>query len=337
MNQQIFYIIAFIICMSAGANVFAQQTIIPADETSTPIDQPDSNEAQSVGVLDVVIGKLDTTHTTISSGLGLTASSIDSFFADDKVFEQTNHSYLRIALDMVSKEYAGTGFAGDLKLKVDLPRTKKRLRLLIETDSQRDSKENLDDLPTDVVQERDFFISLERQVGGERNWDIRPSLGIKAHRKLDLFARVRSYRDFGLNKWLLHASNNLAWFDSRGFGANGVLEFDRALTKTLLFRATAALNWQEEEMFRRFTQSLSIFQHIDERQSMAYQIAGFADDENDWQANQYYMRVRYRKGLYKKWVFGEIIPQHTFLKETSFHGEASITLRLELVFGESYR
>ncbi len=336
MNQQIFYTTAFIVFMGACGNALAQQDISPEDETLTVGVLIEDEGSQSVGVLDVVIGKLDTTHNSISIGLEETASSIDAFFADDIVFEQANKSYLRIALDMVSKEYDGTGFAGDLKLKVDLPRIKKRLRLLIETDSQRDAKENLEDFPSDVVQERDLFISLERPLGGKRRWDIRPSLGIKAHRPIDPFARIRSYRDFTLDNWLLRASNRVAWFDSRGFGGNGVLEFDRAIKKGLLFRSTSTLSWEEEEKFRRFEQGLSLYQHIDERQSMAYQIAGFADDEFDWHANQYYMRVRYRKGIYKKWMFAEIIPQLTFLKETGFHNEASITLRLEMVFGERY-
>jgi len=337
MNQQKFHIAALIFFMSACGSVFAQQAITPEEEILTLSVLIEDDEIQPSSMLDMVIGRLDTTHTSISSKLEETATSIDSFFADDVVFEQTNQSYMRVALDMVSEEYDGTGFAGDLKLKVDLPHIKKRLKLLIETDSQRDSKENLEELPADVVHERDFFISLERQLGGVRKWDIRPSLGIKVRRPIDPFARIRTFRYFSLDNWLLRASSTLAWFDSRGYGANGSLEFDRIIKKGFLFRNTSKLSWQEEEMFRRFDLGFSLYQHIDEHQSMAYQIAGFADDEFDWRSNKYYTRIRYRKGLYKKWMFGEIIPQFTFFKETGFHSEASITFRLEMVFGESYR
>lgn len=337
MNQHIFHIFAFIIFMSVCGNAFALQEISSDDDELTVSVLIEDDDNQSSGVFDSFISKLDITHTSISSTLEETATSIDYFFADDIVFEQTNHSYLRIALDMVSKEYNGTGFAGDLKLKVDLPHIKKRLKLLIESDSQRDSKDNLEELPADVVQERDFFISLERAIGGTKRWDIRPSLGIKVNTPIDPFARIRSFRYFSLDNWLLRASNTLAWYDLRGYGADAVLEFDRAVRKGLLFRTTSKLSWQEEEMFRRFDLGFSLYQHIDERQSMAYQIAGFADDEFDWRPNQYYMRVRYRKGLYKKWMFGEIIPQLTFLEETDFHNEISITFRLEMVFGGSYQ
>jgi len=336
MNPQIFHVAVFIIFITVCGSAFAQQSIDSKDETLTVSVLIEDNN-KTGGLLDAVIGKLDITHTSISSQLEQTATSIDSFFADDIVFEQTNQSYMRIALDMVSEEYDGTGFAGDLKLKVDLPHIKKRLKLLIETDSQRDSKENLEELPSDVVQERDFFISLERKLGGVRKWDIRPSLGVKVRRPIDPFARIRTFRYFALDNWLLRASNTLAWYDSHGYGANGALEFDRIIKTGLLFRTTSKLSWQEEEMFRRFDLGFSLYQRIDERQNMAYQIAGFADDEYDWRSNKYYTRVRYRKGLYKKWMFGEIIPQFTFHKETGFHSEASITFRLEMVFGESYR
>jgi len=346
MNRQMLFITVLIVFLGTVSCAFGQENINPPaankidateTEVSTPSDQLEDAKNRSEGVFNTVIGKLEVTHTSISSGLEETVGSIDAFFADDKVFEQANKSYLRIALDMVSKEYEGTGFAGDLKLKVDLPRLKKRLKLLIETDSQRDSLENLNNLPIDVVQERDFFISLERQVGGERKWDIRPGLGVKLNKGLDLFARLRSYRYFPLDNWLLRASSSFDWFDSRGFGANGVLEFDRPITKKLLFQTTSSLNWKEEEKFRRFDQGISFYHNIDARRSLAYQVAGFADDETDWLAKQYFMRVRYRQDVHKKWMFGEIIPQLSFFKETNFHPQSSITFRLEIVFGKRYQ
>ncbi len=323
--------------MGVSCNAFAMQGVASDEDKLTVSVLIEDKSSQSSGVFDTVISKLDVTHSSISNKLEKTAVSIDSFFANDRVFERSNHSYMRIALDMVSKEYDGLGFAGDLKLKVDLPHIKKRLKLLIETDSQRDSKENLDQLPADVVQERDFFISLERKLGGVKRWDIRPSLGIKINTPIDPFARLRTFRYFALDNWLLRASNSLAWYDSRGYGADGALEFDREIKKGLTFRVTSKLKWQEEEMFRRFDQTLTLYQQINARQNMAYQIAGFADDENNWLSNKYYMRIRYRKALYKKWMFGEIIPQLTFLKESGFHNESSITFRLEMVFGERYR
>ena len=343
MNQQMLFGTVLIVFLNVFNSAFGQEAVkpstankleAPTPEASTQTDYPDISEIELEGMLYTVFGHLDKTHTSISSGLEETVVSIDTFFADDKVFEQANKSYLRIALDMVSREYEGTGFKGDLKLKVDLPRLKKRLKLLIETDSQRESQENLSPQATDVVQERDFFISLERQISQSKKWDVRPGLGVKARRRLDFFGRIRSYRYIPLDGWLLRASNNLNWFDSRGFGANGALEFDRPVTKNVLFQATSSLNWQEEEMFRRFSQGFSFFQNIDSRRSLAYQIAGFADDETDWLAKDYFMRVRYRQDLHKNWMFGEIIPQISFEKESNFHPKSSITFRLEMVFGK---
>jgi len=344
MNQQILFGTVLIVFLNAFNSAFGQETVNPSTankhevltpEASTLTNQLNDSEKESEGMLYSVFGQLDKTHTSISSGLEETVVSIDRFFADDKVFEQANKSYLRIALDMVTKEYEGTGFKGDLKLKVDLPRLKKRLKLLIETDSQRDSQDNLSPQATDVVQERDFFISLERQVSQSKQWDVRPALGFKARSgRLDFFGRIRSYRYIPLDNWLLRASNNLNWFESRGFGANGALEFDRPVTKNLLFQVTSSLNWLEEEKFRRFNQGVSFYQNIDARRSLAYQIAGFADDETDWLAKQYFMRVRYRQDLHKNWMFGEIIPQISFEKESDFHPKSSITFRLEMVFGK---
>jgi len=330
------YLSALIILLVANS-AFAEQLPDPVLHDPVEIEQTEVLNEQLISTFATVISRFDDTHTSISSGLESSVTSMDNFFSDDKSLHEATESYMRIALDVVQKEYGGTGFAGDLKLKADMPRTKKKLKLLIETDAQRGSRDNLNDIPSDVVQQRDFFIALERKIGGQRVWDIRPALGIKVRFPLDTFARVRSYRYIDLDPWLLRASNTFDWFDSRGFGANGALEFDRAVSKNFLFRVSTSLNWREEEMFRRFDQGFSLFQTIDADQNLAYQISGFADDEYDWRANSYYIQARYRKRLYKKWMFGEIIPQWTFLKQTGFHSEPSLTMRLEMVFGEHYR
>ncbi|MFC1749613.1 hypothetical protein ACFL2V_12495, partial [Pseudomonadota bacterium] len=116
-------------------------------------------------------------------------------------------------------------------------------------------------------------------------------------------------------------------------------EFDRALNDDFLFRYSQLLSWREDEMFRRFSQGLSLFQQIDSRQQIAYQIIARADDEDleGWRSKRYDILARYRRNLYKKWLFGEIIPQWTYLRESGFNSTPALIFRLEMVFGERYR
>lgn len=334
-----FLAIALFVPLFSSGIVLAEQTPEPdssaVDETSDTSD-PTNNAVGSR--LDILVGQVNSAHDYVSSGLETTAKSLDEFFAEDTAYEDSTRTYLRLGLDSVLREREGFGFSGGLRLKLHLPRTKKRLRLLIESDDQRSESENLENKPTDVAQRSDYSLAIEKDVSGANKWNLRPSLGIKLHSRIDTFFRLRSHRYFSYNDWLMRVSHHAAWFDSRGFEANTGLALDHPLSKNLLFRYSPTLSWQEEEMFRRITQGFSVYQEIDSRQKMAYQIIAEADDDwNEWRAKRYDALIRYRRGLYKKWLFGEVIPQLIFLKETGFHNDPIITFRLEVVFGERYR
>jgi len=333
------FAILFSLLLCCG-NAFAQQVLAAVIDPDYDSDTDTNEEGERwSSMFDVVIGRAEGVHKYVSGELEATAKSVDQFFADDNAFDESTKTYLRLGLDSVWRENEGLGFAGGVRLKVDLPNTKKRLRLLIESDAQRGETENLEDKPGDVAQESEYSVALEKEVSGLDLWNVRPSLGIRLHTPVDPFVRVRSYRYFPLSQWVIRVSSGVSWFDSRGFGTNGALEFDRALNDDFLFRYSQLLSWREDEMFRRFSQGLSLFQQIDSRQQIAYQIIARADDEDleGWRSKRYDILARYRRNLYKKWLFGEIIPQWTYLRESGFNSTPALIFRLEMVFGERYR
>lgn len=331
------FILLLVLLLSKG--VPAQQAATPdsvaaGSETEEESKVPDSG----AGLTGSVVNFAEGAHDYLSGGLEATAKSVDQFFAEDNVFEESTKSYLRLSFDSVWREYEGFGFAGDMRLKLDLPNTRKRLKLLIESDGQRGGVDDLEEHPSDVTQGRNYALSVEKVVSGLAAWNVRPSLGLKVRAPVDLFVRLRSHRYFTFSDWLWRLSSSMAWFNSSGYEAVLSMAFDRPLQHGFLFRYAPALSWREEEMFRRINQGLFLYQQIDERQKMAYQITAEADDDwDEWRSKRYDIAIRYRRNLYKKWLFGEIIPQWTFLKENDFHVNPSLTFRLETVFGERYR
>ncbi len=307
----------------------------PAADTGEPADVPVVSDPDIPEQGPAIVEKIDIAHVAVSGRIERTARWLDRFFADDKIFDDATDSYARVKLDSVFEPGGNVGFSGDIRLKIDLPRTQKRLKLLIESDPQRENRTDLENVPADVVSEKSYSLSLERQLSEVHRWDVRPALGIKARTPLDPFARLRAIRYFNLQKVVARVSSSAFWFDSSGFGANLGVEFDRALIDVFLLRSGTGLTWEEAEKFRRIEQQFSLFHRIDDRQNMAYQIGILADDEFNWRVNTYYYRIRYRKDIHDGWVFAEIIPQWTYREENSFDDEPSLTLRLEAAFGHS--
>src|SRR3569623_1360193 len=78
------------------------------------------------------------THVVVSHGLDRMPRRIDSFFAADQAFEESTRSYARLRFDTILDQDMQISFDGDVRVRIDLPRTARKLKLLIECDT-RDS------------------------------------------------------------------------------------------------------------------------------------------------------------------------------------------------------
>src|SRR3569623_1578171 len=121
------------------------------------------------------------THVVVSHGLERMVRRIDSFFAADQAFEESTRSYARLRFDTILDQDMQISFDGDVRVRIDLPRTERKLKLLIESDTRdtTDPTQNQNaQTPVDAVKRPDYLISVE-QVQELNAWDVRPAAGIK--------------------------------------------------------------------------------------------------------------------------------------------------------------
>ncbi len=314
-----------------GADTIDPASAETPDELAGPAASGGAQNDEGITLLQ----RTEAAHILFSTGLERTARKIDSFFAEEKSFDEATETYARVRADTTVDEQGQLTFSGDIKIKVDLPRTERELKLLIETDTKDGTTESPQDTPIDVIQKQDYLLSIER-VRQLETWDIRPAAGIKLRWLPDPFLRVRAIRYRELGNWLERISGSLFWFASEGAGVNTALEFNRDIGETLLFRSITSLQWKEDDQFLSANQLLSLYQPIDQRQYLVYQLGAQASQDPDWAVTQYTAAVHYRKNIYKKWLFFELIPQIDYKKENDYDAEPSITFRLEGVFGRDY-
>jgi hypothetical protein len=293
-------------------------------------DEPTKKESK--------LGILDTTHHYISENVEKYVTDIDRFFANDALYKYTTDSYVQLSGDVLFEEKGETGYGANLRARVDMPGTKKRLKLIFDTDpkeKQDPLERSVDDSPTAAVQESDIYgaIQRERELWG---WTFRPSVGVKFTLPLEPYVKAQFTTIYPLQRWALRADQNFYWFDDTGFGSDSTIEFDRPVGKEHLFRASSFARWTEEDEFFHLSQIFTFYQTLSRRRMVSYQVGAYGQTSPTWFMTDYLLVVRYRQLIHKEWLFFEIRPQVQYSKEYDWDDEVSLLLRLEMFFGRKY-
>lgn len=278
---------------------------------------------------------LDTSQRTISSGVKGLAQGIDEFFANEKVYYESTGSYIRLTADTIWEEGGNIGYAGDIRIKLRLPRTQKKLKFTFESDpdEKRDGIERTTDTkPRDAAKEKSYFAGIQADLGKKEKWQIKPSIGVKIRSPLDVYLRLRVNRTYNFINWKMYLAETLYWFDSTGTGFDTSVELDRRLDDDLLFRSASFGRWTNENDYWDLSQVFSITHTLSQRRAITYQAGVYGTSEPTIFATDYLLAVRYRQNIHSNFLFMELVPQILYQKENDFRAEHSFLFRIEMVF-----
>lgn len=285
----------------------------------------------SIGVLE----SYDSYRDTASRQVTRFANWIDNYFADDRIYDEKQGSYLKLNILQTYFENDDPLYDAQIRAKLDIPKTQKRLQLFIlsndedENDAQKTSIDK-------AVEKQEQLIGLQFFNPDSKLWKITTIAGVRLHSGLDPFARLKFRRLIEKKTWSFRIAESFFWFESDGAGETTRLDMDRRLTKKLLFRSTTQATWKNINHYFDTGQDLIIFQNISKHKSLAYQLGarGIIDSRVDPQvyATDYFLSVRYRQQIHKGWMFLDVIPSINHSRENDYKPVRSITLKLEIVF-----
>ena len=310
------------------------------EATTSAGDIPEENELEYLPkpFEDNFFDFLDTPHEIISEGVEAAAEGMDLFFADEKVYHEASSSYARLSTQFNFSHGGEYAMKGDLHLKIDLKETRKKLKLLLESDTDRDIQTGIDSSsaagqPKETV---NFYAALQKEISKKHEWSTSASLGIKLKVPLDPFINIRVSKDFNVKPWNIHFTESLFWFSSKGSGASSLLEMDYPITKRLFFRSRTSELWTDFLDYHEVEQIFSLYHEVTPRRAVSYSVGAYGISEPSMHVERYYISVSYRQKVHRDWLFVELTPVITYPRENNFEAERSLTLRLEMVFGNKY-
>ena len=323
-----------------SAEVFAQESLTtPAAETEQEIDDcsnlfPGGFKAEQEST-PLFFSFLDAPESAVSRRLHNFVRNVDEFFANEKTFYTSTGSYVRLTMDAAWNEGGEVGYSGDVRLKVHLPVTQGKLKLLLETDpiEKRDSLDRrIENTPRAAVDNPDYYAGIQASFGEEVKWQFSSSIGLRIRSPLDPYVRLRAERNYPLANWLLTLSGTAYWFDSSGTGYDGVIEFNRQLNDKTIGRSTSFARWTADTNYFTMSQVFSVIHSLSERRAVTYLTGVYGISDPAAHATDYLIAARYRQALYKDFLFLELNPELRFRKITEFRDEYTLFVRLELLF-----
>ncbi len=282
---------------------------------------------------------LESGRDRVSSRVNRSATALDAYLARD-VFDtsETNESYLLMNLDASAssgyEEEAGASFRG----KLDIPNSRHRLNLFV--DSRLEDFDGISERRRDVPQELnedstdDAVIGLSLLTRELRHWETQFSVGARFTFPMDPYARISTKRYFDLiGAWQSRLLLSGSHFDSRG--ARGGIEYDvyRRVREKDVFRISNEAQFLDQTNVWEFFHGYSYYQRL-QHSSLEYSLSASGLSQPEPQVSAYWVRVQWRKRLYKQWLFGKLAPEVSFPRDRDFDATYALFLGLEVYFSE---
>ncbi len=280
-------------------------------------------------------------HETVSRWVDNTARGIDGFFGSEDHLFTRNRSYLRLSQEFEWLEGQDMDTETRLRFRLDLPTTKDRLRLIIESDPEETqgtlTEQQASRIRPDQRDSGNSIIGLA-QGGGEADrtlgWETNASAGVRFRFPLDPYARLTAERlwNIGEGPWQLESFNRASWFNSDGYSVRTRWDVGRPMDENRHLRFITNVQWRERYDNLEFAESAEIYHILGRRSAVRYAAIAAGGSLSSPRINDYILLTQYRRDLHRDILFLDAVPELRFSRETNFDPRWAFTLRLEIYF-----
>ena len=283
---------------------------------------------------DSELNTIDETHKDISEYIIDITESIDEYFANGRYSEMTNESQLRLSMLVRFRESVHPEYEPDINFRMDVPRTQKRLQLVIEpSDSDERSATSDSQEGRRGSKNANSTNAGLRYVIDATGIKFSSGTGIILGIPTKLFVRGTARKEIKFSDWRLKVEEELLWINTDGLSSEFDADFHKDLSKTLEFKIVNNATWDEEDEIIEFENGPSLFQTITDRKGISYHAHVFTVNKPNIEVSNYLLQITYTQNLFKKWIFGNFSPFINFPRTNNFHREPGFNIRFDALFG----
>ncbi len=278
----------------------------------------------------------DDTQAYVNSQFCEPALWFDNFFANDRVFQEgVAGTYIRWRNDFSYDEEEYFKFKSNLSFTVELPGLEDRLRLTFESDED----EALRDIaPGNQQTTNSLGLQLDVAENARSKFNISISLSPRV--------RLRYRYTYPVFETVILRLTQEVQREKAINSARTLIDFEKLFENQLFFRSSSEGKVSEEYDGIDWLQAFVLYQRVDKRASLSYEVSVNGITEPLTLATNYRLGVRFRKNFHRRWLFYEIAPEMTWpvtfdeerlVIEKNRRSKWLIFFRLEVHFGNAYK
>jgi hypothetical protein len=281
--------------------------------------------------------EIDRYHHQISHWLIESSNSIDDYFTDSNSTE-TSSTFAELKTSFAAENTQDIDYGIRLKLRLDLPKIRKELRLIFE---DADSDDQLYDgtiLNNDYhLEEKEYYLRIDYLKLIRKKLHLRGGPGIRFRKStLHPYINLKSkYYQQNTHYSKLIVSNRFRFYiDGDYENVFGTYRFFK-LGESLYFTFTNTLRYRSWNHVQQIAHNLTFvhaFSGSEEREGRIGLSFVNDLDNRSIHSNYYQLHASYRDKFYRDWMYYEIAPAILRRRENRFHPTFRLMLNIGMRF-----
>jgi len=276
---------------------------------------------------------LEKYHDELCTVLVNVSNSIDDYFIDDNSSKLKNKTHAKFSSSIAMEGNQKIEKDVRLRLRLNLPKIQKNLRIIFEDDNYDNSFYDRTTLNNEKLKEKSYYLRLEYLKLVKKKFNLALGLGLRVRQgNLVPYLNFRSRYDVFKNERFKSLFRNRFRYYSDG-EKEDVLEFNNIYifddsVYTILQNQLSYSNKDSDELVYH---DLSLIKKLSDKKQLSVGIGARSDLVNfkHYNVEYYHIHTLYHYTFYKNWLYYEVAPSILWRESNSFN----ISYRLMLNFG----
>lgn len=291
---------------------------------------------QNSSYLDLIIKETKDYRKFIHESLVNSASTVDNYYFEDKSknIQDYHSTYGIIELSAFYNEDNNLSFDQRIKIKLKLPKLKDRLRLVIESDEDRQSKDFVENHTKN--KDDSFNLALLYSKIVNDSIDFNTKLGIKLNKGLDPFIKSTIEKRWdNINSFDFILSQSLKQSVEKKLESTSYFKISKELSTNFYLHNYNEYYWHSVNKENSdFFHSVYLNQRVSNKDLISYEIGTNINNEySNLRIKRNSISVKYRH-YFKSWLYSDIIPENYYRYEDNFKPKFGLRFNLGIKFNK---